>query len=334
VGTRGATIALVCALMPLAGRTAYTYLAGVILVETVLVVGLTLALIRRNLLGPACFDRAFFRAGVIYGLPLVVYELAFAILASADRFLVRHYLGADALGLYSVANTLAQNANELLVMPLGLAILPIYMRIWNTEGAERTTAFLTTTLDLFLLAAAGLFAIVAAAAHPLVVLLASAKYAGVERLIPMLLGGLLIYATYIFVAAGLLIHKKTLQMAGYLLVAVAVNIALNCLLLPYWGLTGSAVATLLSYALCILLLACASRRLMPLHLTFRSLSVYAGTALLAWFAGSRIAMNSPFPDLLARCTVTLCIYFAGLYLLDQRVRGSSRQVAQWAGARI
>ena len=226
VGTRAATVAVVCALLLSVGKTAQTYFTGVVLVEAVLVSGLTLWLLRREQLDPACFDVALFRAGVVYGMPLVVYEFAFAILGSADRFLVRYFLGADALGFYSVAYGLAQHANDLLVTPLVLAIFPIYMRIWTASGADKTIEFLTVALDLFLMTAAGVLAITLASAHPVVVLLASSKYAGVDRLIPVLLAGLLIYATYIFVAAGLLIHKRTLEMAGLLVLAAVFNLSL------------------------------------------------------------------------------------------------------------
>ena len=259
-------------------------------------------------------------------MPLVAYEFAFAVLGSADRFLVRFYLGADSLGFYSVAYGLAQNANDLLVTPLGLAILPIYMRLWNTRGPQATAEFLTIGFDLFLIAAAGVLAIAGSTAHPLVVLLASSKYAGVDGLIPILLAGLLIYATYIFVTAGLLIHKRTVQMAGLLVIAAVINIALNCLLLPRMGLTGSAVATVLSYGCCILLLAQASNRYLSLDLRPGRLGEYLIAATLAWVVGSRVAAEWLILDLCAKAAVTLAVYLAALYALDSR----ARRAAQWA----
>ena len=334
VTTRAATIAAVCALLPWAGKTAQTYFGGAILVETALVAGLTAWLLRRKVLAVSRVDGALLRAGVVFGLPLVVYELAFAVLGSADRFLVRYYLGADALGFYSVAYGLAHNANEMLVAPLGLAILPIYMRIWASQGPEKTAEFLTLALDYFLLGAAGVLAVVGAAATPLVTLLASSKYAGVEPLIPLILGGLLIYATYIFVAAGLLIQKRTIQMAGLLVFAAIFNIALNCLLLPPLGLTGSALATLLSYALCIVLLGRASNRFLALRFRTSSLVQYLAAAAVAWIAGAQITLGRPAFDLLARSAVALLCYTAVLYALDDRVRHAARWVLTQCKARI
>jgi O-antigen/teichoic acid export membrane protein len=174
-----------------------------------------------------------------------------------------------------------------------------------------------------------MLAVAAAVARPLVILLASSKYAGAERLIPILLAGLLIYALYVFLAAGLLIHKRTNQMAGILVLAAVFNIALNCLLLPYMGLTGSALATLLSYAGCILLLGRASNRLLPLRLKPIALAKYLVAAVVAWLAGSRLELGSLISDLLGRAALTAAVYGIGLYALDRRVRSGVRWAASW-----
>ena len=212
------------------------------------------------------FDSALFRVSTAFGLPLVIYECAFAVLGSADRFLVRHYLGGNALGLYSVAYGLSQTVNDVLVTPLNLALMPIYMRLWTTSGREATIRFLTTAVDYYVVVAAGILCVAAVSAPDVVVLLSSSKYADADRLIPMLLAGLLIYTMHLFVAAGLLLHQQTLRMAGILFFCSLVNIGLNCLLLPVMGLQGGALATLLSYLLCVLVLWRASSRLLQLRI--------------------------------------------------------------------
>lgn len=325
VATKGATIAGVCVLLLWMTRTARTYFVGTLVMEGLLAAGVTAWYVRRDVLTLRSFNFDMFRAAVAYGTPLVVYEFAFAILGSSDRFLVRHYVGAEALGFYAVAHGLARNVNELLVTPLALAIVPMYMRIWTIDGAKKTTAFLTITFDLFIVASAGIVAAVAASGRSLVVLLASSKYAGADRLIPIILAALFFYAAHVFVGAGLLIHKRTLQMAAILACSAVFNIGLNCVLLPRIGLMGGALATLCSYFACIVGLAIASNRVLPLGIHKSSLAKYAIAAVLAWFAGSRLQFDPPLFELLARSAATLLVYTVTLYLLDARVR----TVAQW-----
>jgi O-antigen/teichoic acid export membrane protein len=133
---KAAMVGTVCAFLPWIGRSVRTYLirhdgCGSRVRAGAGIVALPPAAAERRQ-----FDRALFRSAVGFGLPLVFYELAGVILLTADRALVRYYLGAEALGYYSVAYGLSQYVNDLMTVPLGLAILPIYLRLWTAEGRE------------------------------------------------------------------------------------------------------------------------------------------------------------------------------------------------------
>jgi O-antigen/teichoic acid export membrane protein len=333
VTLRATTLAVVCALFPLLGHLARVYFVAALGVETVLIVGLTSWLVKRDVLSLRSFDSTFFRTAMAFGAPLVAYEFSFAVLGSADRFLVRHYVGPNALGLYSVAYGLANNVNEFLVAPLSLALVPIYMRIWTSDGAEKTSAFLKVAFDLFVLAAAGVLAAVAAAGHSVLILLASSKYAGADQLIPVILCGLLIWTANVFVGAGLLIHKKTLRMSGLLVIAAIANIALNCLLLPKMGLMGGAIATLFSYLICIVLLTRASHRFLPLHIDVRACAKYAIAALIAFGAGTLVTFDLPAVNFLARSSIVFAVYLTILYALGGSVRSGIDWVIVWIKSR-
>ena len=333
VTLKATTLAVVCSLFPLIGHFARVYFVAALGVETILILGLTSWLLRRNVLSLRSFDTGFFRTAMAFGAPLVAYEFSFAVLGSADRFLVRHYVGPNALGLYSVACGLANNVNEFLVAPLTLALVPIYMRIWTSDGAEKTSAFLRVAFDLFVLTAAVVLAAVAAAGRSVLVLLASSKYEGADQLIPVILCGLLIWTANVFVGAGLLIHKKTLWMSGLLVISAAANILLNCLLLPRMGLMGGAVATLLSYLICIVLLTRASHRLLPLHIDVRACVKYAIAGLIAWAAGTLITIDSPVLNFLSRSSVVFVVYLTILYALGGRVRMGADWALAWIRSR-
>jgi O-antigen/teichoic acid export membrane protein len=333
VSLKATTLAVVCALFPLIGHFARVFFVAALSVETILILGLTTWLLRRDVLSFRCFDSRFFRIAMAYGAPLVAYEFSFAVLGSADRFLVRHYVGANALGLYSVACGLANNVNEFLVAPINLALVPIYMRIWTSDGPEKTSGFLRTAFDLFVLTAVGLLAAASATGHSVLVLLASSKYSGADQLIPVILSGLLIWTANVFVGAGLLIHKKTLKMAGILVISAIANILLNCLLLPKMGLMGGAVATLLSYLICIVLLTRASHRLLPLNINVRACGNYAIAGLIAWLAGTLIRVDNPALSFLCRSSVVMTVYLALLYAFGGHVRTAVDWTLGWIKSR-
>ena len=244
---RGATIAAVCLLLPLLGTSITTYFTGTLAVEAVVVGIVLFPLVRRGLVRLGGVDPVMVRASFAFGLPLVIQEIAGIVLDSGDRAVIRHFMGDTPLGLYSVAYGLSSYVNTLIMAPLGLAILPMYMRIWKTHGRERTIEFLSQGLDGFLMAAVLINVLAAVAARDAVNLLASSRYAGADRLIPMLVAGLLIYTAQVFLNAGLLIHKQTGKMAAILAWSALLNLGFNWVLIPRMGLPAAALATLLSY---------------------------------------------------------------------------------------
>jgi O-antigen/teichoic acid export membrane protein len=314
-------LGMVCVMLPFLGRSPKTFFTGTTVAEVAIVAILAVLLFRRGILNPSWLDLALLRKGLVFGSPLIIYEVASIILDSGDRVLVRHYLGANQLGLYSVAYGLSAQANELLIFPLNLAIFPIYVRLWRSRGAQATADFLSTCLDLFFATAAGVCALAVVTAKDGVLLLASQKYQGAEHLIPMVVAGLLIYTTHIFLCAGLLIHKKTGTMAILLLCSAALNVGMNIILLPRMGLTAAALATLVSYIFCIVLLGCASVRLLPLKIGFQQLAQYLLAAGVTTLAVSQVQLKVPALNLAVRTVLTVSLYLAILYVIDPRVRG-------------
>jgi len=317
---RAATIAAVCALLPVLGASVKTYFAGTLLVEALVVALLIFPLFRRGLARLGDIDSTVARAAFAFGLPMVIQEIAGLVLDSGDRFMIRHFLTDYALGLYSVAYGLATYVNTLIMAPLGLAILPIYMKLWNAEGRERTIEFLSQGLDGFLIAAGLIMALAAAGARDAVTLLASSRYSGAERLIPTLVAGLLIYTAQIFLNAGLLIHKQTGKMAAILCWCAALNLGLNWLLLPRMGLQAAALATLIAYLVCTAWLARSSFRLLPLRVSGWAVVRYSLAATVAWISAALTDLGNPLLNVIAKSIVTVAVYVLALYILEPRVR--------------
>ncbi len=329
LATKALTISFVCALLPLVGKSARTFFTATTCVEAGVVLSLAVWLIRRGLLRPGRFDRDLLRTGILFGLPLVFYESAFGVLGSADRFLVRHYLGANALGLYSVAYGLSQTVNDILITPLNLALMPIYMRLWTSSGREVTMRFLTESVNYYLVAAGAILSVVSVSARDVVVVLSSSKYAGAERFIPLLLAGLLIYTAHVFVAAGLLLQKKTLRMAAILFCCALANVSLNCFFLPRFGLQGGAFATFLSYLLCVGLLWGASLRTLPLSIHTGTLVKSAAAAAGAYLAAVRLPFTTPFLHLIAVAVVSFAAYASILLIITPDLRVQAIRAARY-----
>ncbi len=333
VAMRACNVSAVCLLLFLIGRSARIYFVGVTAVEFLAVLVLTLILVHRRVLALAHFDSAFFRMCLMFGLPLIINEIAFIVLDAGDRVLVRHFLGAVALGHYSVAYGLSNYVNELLIVPLNLALVPIYMRLWTYNGRESTIQFLSKGLDIFMMSAAGLFAVTLVASRDGLIVLASTKYQSAAYLIPILVAGFLIYTTQVFLSAGLMIHKKTGTMAKLMACSAAVNLLLNWFLLPRMGLIAAALATVLSFALCVFLIWRAASDLLPLNLNFVALSKYVMAAATACGTAYWINLGTPILNTLTKSACAGLVYVLALYTVDARTRRYAIKVLRYLRAR-
>jgi O-antigen/teichoic acid export membrane protein len=318
--SKAVSIGFVCVLIFTWSRSVNAVLTATVSVELVSVVLLALFLLPREMLRLSAFDKKLFWGALAFGFPLVGYEIAYVILDTGDRILVQHYLGFQAVGYYSAGYNMANYAAMSLMFPVNLALLPIYMKMWTTKGAEATKTFLSTALDKFILVAIGILAAVSVTARDAVIVLGSRKLEVAYPLLPMLLLGLMIYALHIFFNAGLIIHKKTMTMAKVISFCAAFNVALNIVLIPRIGLQGAAIATLVSYVIFLGLIIRASSRVLPLHVDFRACLRYVAAGVLSWFLASRIHFSSEFLSLAVRGSLSVLIYGATIWTIDPHIR--------------
>jgi len=315
-----ATVVAVCSLLPWAGASAHTYFSGTIAAEVALVTAFTIPLLRRGLVRFRQIDPGLLRAAAAFGLPMVVYELAGVALLYGDRGMVRHYLGEQALGYYTAAYGLSNYVNDFVTAPIGMAITPIYLRIWAMEGREQTSKFLSLSLGTFLMAGTLVLAVTGSVCRDVLVLLASSKYAPAGSLIPVLVAAMLVHTTNQFLSAGLLIQKRTGVMALVFVGAAMLNVGLNAMLLPRIGLDGAAIAALVSRALGIFVLWRLSARILPLSLKPGVLVRYAACGVAAWLMASRIQLHPAVLNIGARAAIAVAVYLGSLCLLDPRAR--------------
>jgi O-antigen/teichoic acid export membrane protein len=80
-----------------------------------------------------------------------------------------------------------------------------------------------------------------------------AYYAGIA-IIPWIAFSYLLYGLQNIFNAGALIHNETLKMMIYGAITAAVNVALNLVMIPKWGMLGAAAVTVFSYLLLVLLI--------------------------------------------------------------------------------
>ena len=255
-------------------------------------------------------DRGLLRRMIRFGLPTMPAELTLYSLNWIDRIIILRLAGAAAVGLYAIAVKFA-NGMQVLVRGFHLAWPPLAYSIQDDDEARGAYALIVTWfVAVCSLAVLGLWLL----APWLVDALANERFYEAHEAVGPLAAGTALYALYLVLVIILGRTGRTEYSFPATAVAVAVNVALNLLLVPDHGIIGAGVALLVSYAVVVVLMHAITRRLFYVPYEWGRLALAAGLAA-GLVAVGELAVPQDGLDGLA-LTLALCAaYPIGLYVL-------------------
>jgi O-antigen/teichoic acid export membrane protein len=237
-----------------------------------LLVYLTLLGYRREQLGLQ-FDRGLLREMNRFGVPLVPTALFLWVTNFSDRFFLVKLADVAEAGLYSVGVRIA-SAMVLLLTAFRLAWPAFAYSIQDEREARRTYAYVLTYLTVV----TAWVALALTLLSPWIVdLLAADEFAESSRVVGPLAFSTVSYAAYIVVAIGVGRARRTQFNWVVTGLAALVNVALNLLLIPPYGMIGAAIATVAAYSTMAVGMAWWSQRIYPVPYQWRRV----GTAALS-----------------------------------------------------
>ena len=197
-----------------------------------------------------------------FGIPFIPSTLSILIINLSDRFLVKFYLGLDALGIYGITYKLGLPM-FFVVRAFRSAWVPSVLSISNPEEARSVCARVTT---YFAVGTTFLFLILATYSREWILLIAGDNanhYLSGQAVVPLITLAYLLYGLYIILTAGVYTKKKTQMLPAIVGTGAAVNILVNLVLLPRIGLVAAAWSTLFAYATMVVLLHFSVRQFYP-----------------------------------------------------------------------
>lgn len=323
---KAAAVGLTIALLFTWRKSILACFLAMVVVELAVMLQYVPILARRGLVSPGLFDLGFFRAAGVFSFPLMVAEISWVVLAAGDRFFVQHYLGLVAVGYYAAAYGIAIYVQEVMMAPLQLSFFPICMKLWASEGKESTQRFLSRSLNYYMMFAVLVVCVTIATSGDVIVLLASKKFQQARSLLPYLVIGLVLWAMNTFFRPGLMIHKRAQKIAQTTLFAGLLNILLNIILLPRMGLTGAAIASVISFVVMVAYTGYESMRVLPFKIEIAAPARYLLVGIGATWIASLLRVELPLAAAALKGMVILVLYAGGLWLIDSHVRELARQV--------
>lgn len=246
----------------------------------------------------------------VYGMPLALALLLEIALGAGDRFLIAYYLDNAAVGAYAAGYGVSDQSIRLLCMWGAMAGAPLLMASFEKHGVqgilEPGKAMIRMLMLIAFPAATGL----AMVAQPLAEFMIGEELRQqAAKTIPWiafagLLNGLVIY----YFAESFQLAKKTALRAGLMIIPAVLNIILNIILLPSMGLMGAVYATVICYAIALILIMGVGRRFAPLPMPIIDILMIA-IACLGMAGAVYVLPNiGGFPELMLKAMIGGIVY--------------------------
>jgi O-antigen/teichoic acid export membrane protein len=263
-------------------------------------------------------DLAVFRKILHYGVPLSLSAVLLDVIYTSDRLLLSALLGVSAAGQYSVAYNIPHQVIVMLSSSLNLAAYPVIVRVLEQEGLaqaeEKFRQYLLLLLGVLIPAVMGLVGI----SHSFIPLLMGQEFVGSSiRLWPWVGAAVLghcLYSFYVFVSFQL--ARRTVEAVKVVALGACINVPLNLLMIPRFGLEGAVASSAFSYWLCVVYGYYRGGEGFRMHIPWLELGkVVFAAAFMLWGMGY-IPDQANVLTLLVKIVVGIVLYGSVVLLLN------------------
>jgi O-antigen/teichoic acid export membrane protein len=189
------------------------------------------------------FSREVLARALSFGLPRVPHGLALQVMAVADKFLLERFRGLAEVGTYTIGVSFGL-IPKMALAAFEYAWAPFYYATAREPGAGRVFSAVTTyAVAALALMTAGLAAIATDLLH----LMTGGRFVAASGVVTWIAIGVFFYGVYLLTSIGLNITSRTRYYPVSTAVGAGVNITLNLLLIPRFGMIGAAWANAAGY---------------------------------------------------------------------------------------
>ncbi len=249
-----------------------------------------------------------------FAIPTVPNNVSSWVVDSSDKFVIGIFLGSAAVGCYSPGYALG-SILLMFLTPFAVLLPAVLPEYFESGDMDKVDTFLSYSMKYYLLitipAAVGMSLL----SKPLLYILTTTVIADNGFMItPLVAVGAIFMGIYGIVNNIIILEKKT-TILGYIWISVAVlNIVLNIFSVPYLGIYGAGLATLICYFFAFAVTLIYSNKYARLPFDYMSIAkILISSVIMGVFVS--FANPSGIIGILIVIAVAVVIYFAILLLL-------------------
>lgn len=199
-----------------------------------------------------------------YSVPLIFNGIAWWINSSLDKYFITLFLGTSAAGIYAVSYKIP----TLLTM-----VQTIFNQAWNLSAIKEfdkddSDGFFSKTYSVYNAGLILVCSLLIIFNIPIAKILFAKKFFEAWRYAPLLLIATLFSTMSGFIGSVFSAVKNSKVYAVSTVVAALVNTILNAIMIPIWGISGAAIATLIAFFIIWVVRLICSKKYIKWHVNF------------------------------------------------------------------
>ena len=249
-----------------------------------------------------------------FAIPTIPNNVSSWVVDSSDKFVIGVALGSAAVGCYSPGYALG-SILLMFLTPFAVLLPAVLPQYYEAGDMTKVNTFLTYSMKYYLLltvpAAVGMTLL----SKPLLYVLTTEVIADSGFMItPLVALGAIFMGIYGIVNNIIILEKKT-KILGYIWISVAVlNIILNIISVPYLGIYGAGLATLICYFFAFSVTLIYSNKYAKLPFDYKSIfKIIIASLIMGVFV--KFVNPSGIINILIVILIAVLIYFVVLFIL-------------------
>lgn len=189
-------------------------------------------------------EKKLLKKMIAYGWPHTLVITSGFMLTYADRYMLSFMMKDESVvAYYDAAYMVVISFLSLLIRPFNLFLFPAYTKRYKNEGEASTVSMVTRAQKLFIFFGIGLATTIVVLRIPILELLFPPGYIAGASIFAPVAFSILLNGVFMATVAGLYLIDKTVMVGVASLLAMAINIIANYILIPLYGMDGAAYGT-------------------------------------------------------------------------------------------
>jgi O-antigen/teichoic acid export membrane protein len=283
---------------------------------------------QRRSIGVRGFDRPLTAEMLRFAFPLMPTNLAIWVLNLADRVQLQRLAGAVELGEYAAAAKVAAGMT-LFLAAFQAAWTPFAHQLRGEHGDEVAKRTYSEVFTFWAMTMGWAVAALTLVSAPYIALTFPDSARDAIPVVPLLAGGIVLYGGYLIVSVAVTIAKATRATPFIAAVAGGTNVGLNFWFIPWLGIVGAGITTVIGYALLMGLQWLNARRVYPIAYDWSRVGRVAGWTVAVIAVSIWVLPVSSIAGIAARIALAAA-YPAGLLAVGALSRSDvARARALW-----